>query len=44
MLLRNIDKAMGLCSGTRILVSNLGKHIIDAHIISENNVDKDSFL
>ncbi|KAF7807329.1 helicase-like protein [Senna tora] len=34
MLLRNIDKSMGLCNGTRLIVASLCKHVIEATIIS----------
>ncbi|KAF7813324.1 uncharacterized protein G2W53_034300 [Senna tora] len=34
MLLRNIDKSMGLCNGTRLIVARLCKHVIEATIIS----------
>ncbi|KAF7814828.1 ATP-dependent DNA helicase PIF1-like [Senna tora] len=34
MLLRNIDKSMGLCNGTRLIVARLYKHVIEATIIS----------
>ncbi|KAF7801516.1 ATP-dependent DNA helicase PIF1-like [Senna tora] len=34
MLLRNIDKSLGLCNGTRLIVVRLCKHVIEAMIIS----------
>ncbi|KAL6550195.1 hypothetical protein OROMI_020683 [Orobanche minor] len=34
MLLRNIDQARGLCNGTRIVVTKLGKQVIEASPIS----------
>ncbi|KAF7844357.1 ATP-dependent DNA helicase PIF1-like [Senna tora] len=34
MLLRNIDKSLGLCNGTRLIVVRLCKHVIKAMIIS----------
>ncbi|KAF7835735.1 uncharacterized protein G2W53_010594 [Senna tora] len=37
MLLRNIDKSMGLCNGTRLIVARLCKHVIEATIISGDN-------
>ncbi|XP_019179623.1 PREDICTED: uncharacterized protein LOC109174850 [Ipomoea nil] len=37
MLLRNIDHSLGLCNGTRLIVTQLGNHVIEAKIISGNN-------
>ncbi|KAJ9558879.1 hypothetical protein OSB04_013493 [Centaurea solstitialis] len=37
MLLRNIDQANGLCNGTRLQVEKLGKHVIQAKIITGTN-------
>ncbi|KAF7807297.1 ATP-dependent DNA helicase PIF1-like [Senna tora] len=34
MLLRNIDKSLGLCNGTRLIVARLCKHVIETTIIS----------
>ncbi|KAF7841731.1 uncharacterized protein G2W53_004029 [Senna tora] len=34
MLMRNIDKSMGLCNGTRLIVVRLCKHVIEALILS----------
>ncbi|XP_058752597.1 uncharacterized protein LOC131625751 [Vicia villosa] len=38
MLLRNIDQAEGLCNGTRLIVTRLADHVIEAKIISGNNI------
>lgn len=38
MLLRNINQAGGLCNGTRLIVTNLGRHIIEAEILNGNHV------
>ncbi|XP_019158423.1 PREDICTED: uncharacterized protein LOC109155145 [Ipomoea nil] len=37
MLLRNIDHSMGLCNGTRLIVTQLGNHVIEGQIIAGNN-------
>jgi len=34
MLMRNIDQANGLCNGTRLTVTNLGKNTIAATVIT----------
>ncbi|KAL1330774.1 hypothetical protein AAHE18_12G134200 [Arachis hypogaea] len=44
MLLRNIDHAAGLCNGTRLVVTKLGKHIIEALSISEKNSGNKFFI
>ncbi|KAK1362765.1 ATP-dependent DNA helicase [Heracleum sosnowskyi] len=38
MLLRNIDQQSGLCNGTRLQVCQLGNHVIEAKILSGNNM------
>ncbi|RZB68358.1 hypothetical protein D0Y65_038222 [Glycine soja] len=35
MLLRNLDQSVGLCNGTRMIVTKLGKYVIEAKVISE---------
>ncbi|XP_028775968.1 uncharacterized protein LOC114732794 [Neltuma alba] len=37
MLMRNIDKSIGLCNGTRLIVTRLEKHVIGAEIITGSN-------
>lgn len=37
MLLRNIDQPNGLCNGTRLTVTHLGKSLIKAKVITGNN-------
>ncbi|XP_054782009.1 uncharacterized protein LOC129289243 [Prosopis cineraria] len=34
MLMRNIDKSIGLCNGTRLIVSKLVRHVIEAEIMT----------
>ncbi|XP_058732721.1 uncharacterized protein LOC131604287 [Vicia villosa] len=38
MLLWNIDQAEGLCNGTRLIVTRLADHVIEAKIISGKNI------
>nr|XP_010911187.1 uncharacterized protein LOC105037195 [Elaeis guineensis] len=38
MLLRNIDKSLELCNGTRLIISQLEKHVLEAKVISESNI------
>ncbi|CAH9099530.1 unnamed protein product [Cuscuta europaea] len=37
MLMRNIDHSAGLCNGTRLLVTKLGEHIIEAQMMYGTN-------
>lgn len=37
MLLRNIDHGYGLCNGTRLMVTKLGNHVLEARIITGQN-------
>ncbi|XP_019162782.1 PREDICTED: uncharacterized protein LOC109159154 [Ipomoea nil] len=37
MLLRNIDHSMGLCNGTRLVITKLAEHVVEAKIVSGNN-------
>ncbi|XP_028799879.1 uncharacterized protein LOC114755171 [Neltuma alba] len=34
MMMRNLDKSIGLCNGTRLVVTRLEKHVIGAEIIT----------
>ncbi len=38
MLLRNLDQSTGLFNGTRLIVTCLGIHIVQADIISDRNI------
>ncbi|XP_058764879.1 uncharacterized protein LOC131638334 [Vicia villosa] len=38
MLMRNLDQSEGLCNGTRLTVTRLANHVIEAKIISGKNV------
>jgi len=38
MLLRNIDQSESLCNGTRLIVTRLANHVIEAKVISGKNI------
>ena len=44
MLLRNIDQSAGLCNGTRLILTNLGNHVLGAKIITSSNIGKRVFI
>jgi ATP-dependent DNA helicase PIF1 len=44
LLLRNLNQSIGLCNGTRLIVKRLGQHVIEAKIITGNNVSKRVFI
>ncbi|XP_031107327.1 uncharacterized protein LOC116012010 [Ipomoea triloba] len=37
MLLRNIDHSMGLCNGTRLIITRLSDHVVEAKIVAGHN-------
>jgi ATP-dependent DNA helicase PIF1 len=38
MLLRNINQSIGLCNGTRLMITRLGEWVLEAKIITGSNV------
>jgi len=44
LLLRNLNQSIGLCNGTRLIVKRLGQRVIEAEIITRNNVGKCVFI
>lgn len=38
MLIRNLDSSSGLCNRTRLLLTKLGNHVLEAKILSGKNV------
>lgn len=37
MLLRNIDQFSGLCNGTRLIITQMGKYVLEAKVITGSN-------
>ncbi|KZV50108.1 hypothetical protein F511_31490 [Dorcoceras hygrometricum] len=37
MLLRNIDHSLGLCNGTRLIVTRLRNHVLEGRILTGSN-------
>jgi ATP-dependent DNA helicase PIF1 len=44
MLLRNIDQQSGLCNGTRLVITQMGDHIIEAKVISGSHIGHKVFV
>lgn len=44
MLMRNIDQTLGLCNGTRLVVTQLGKHVIECKVLSGKNIGHKVFI
>jgi ATP-dependent DNA helicase PIF1 len=44
LLFYNLNQSIGLCNGTRLIVKKLRQHVIEAKIITGNNVDKHVFI
>ncbi|XP_057747599.1 ATP-dependent DNA helicase PIF1-like [Arachis stenosperma] len=44
MLLRNIDHSVGLCNGTRLVITKLGKHVLEARSLSGANSGQKVFI
>nr|XP_023899951.1 ATP-dependent DNA helicase PIF1-like [Quercus suber] len=44
MLLRNLNQSAGLCNGTRLLVTQLSKWVLEAQIISGSHVGDKVFI
>lgn len=44
MVLRNLDPTEGLCNGTRLQITHLGKHLLQAKIITGTQVGEKVFL
>ncbi|XP_057811274.1 uncharacterized protein LOC131025497 [Salvia miltiorrhiza] len=40
MLLRNIDHANGLCNRTRLMITRLGHHVLEAQILTGDNANQ----
>ena len=44
MLLRTIDQNLGLCNGTRLIITKMGKFVLQAEVISGSNIGEKVFI
>lgn len=44
MLLRNIDQSLGLCNGTRLIITRLGNRVIEAKVLSGKTAGEKVFI
>jgi len=44
MLLRNLNQSLGLCNGTRLIVTNLGDNIIEVIIITGTHTGQKTYI
>jgi ATP-dependent DNA helicase PIF1 len=44
MLLRNLNQSLGLCNGTRLIVTNLGQNVIEAVIITGTHTSEKRYI
>ena len=44
MLLRNFDKKLGLCNGTRLIITRMEKYVLEGKIISGSNIGDNVFI
>lgn len=44
MLLRNIDHSLGLCNGTRLVITKMGKYVLEGKVISGSNIGQKVYI
>ncbi|CAH9122206.1 unnamed protein product, partial [Cuscuta epithymum] len=44
MLIRNIDQSNGLCNGTRLIVTQMGTHVLEAKVITGTRLGERVFI
>lgn len=44
MLLRSIDQYEGLCNGTRLIITRMAEHVLEAKIISGKNIGNMTYI
>ncbi|XP_058733993.1 uncharacterized protein LOC131605682, partial [Vicia villosa] len=44
MLLTNIDQSSGLCNGTRLIITKMGKYVLEGRILSGRNIGNKVYI
>jgi ATP-dependent DNA helicase PIF1 len=44
MLLRNIDQNLGLCNGTRLVITKMGKYVLEGKVIAGTNIGQKVYI
>jgi len=44
MLLRNLDQQYGLCNGTRLIITRMGKYVLEAKVMTGSNAGEKVFI
>jgi ATP-dependent DNA helicase PIF1 len=44
MLMRNMNQSLGLCNGTRLIVTKMGKYVIEGKILTGRNIGERVFI
>jgi ATP-dependent DNA helicase PIF1 len=44
ILLRNIEQSLGLCNGTRLIITKLGTYVVEGRVIFDNNIGIKKFI
>ncbi|KEH18259.1 PIF1-like helicase [Medicago truncatula] len=44
MLLRNIDKSLGLCNRTKLVITRMGRFVLEGQVISGSNISDKVFI
>jgi len=44
MLLRNIDQSLGMCNGTRLMITKMEKYFLKSKVISRSNINQKVYI
>ncbi|KAL0308906.1 UNVERIFIED_CONTAM: ATP-dependent DNA helicase PIF1 [Sesamum calycinum] len=44
MLMRNLNQSLGLCNGTRLIVSKMGENVLEARVITGSHMGEEVLI
>ena len=44
MLMRNLDPTIGLCNGTRLIITKMGRYVLEAKVITGSNIGEKVYI